>query len=448
MVADQMKPRIAVYAPSIKLGFRDLDGVDFFRRMAARYDVHWIFRNAPPEALRDDPTIENATICKVGTRRYQLWLYDHALTRHRFDLRVVHEGVGFPKTGYSGLVRRALKFLLQTRLDRAASAVLRGLFRATAPRLPFDPAQFDALLFLGSPKDSFLDDLLRQTRRHGVPSALLASNWDNATSKPFIELPDMMFTWGQQTAALVPGIHGIPAYPVGCPRFETYKKLSAGDQVSAQAQLGMPTGPLYILFAGGGLPFAEDRALSILGDACRAQEADVRVLYRPHPGSWSKHSANTIPTGYQDVIAIDPTFLLGGHDRPDLIPTLFQAVDGLCTPFSTMIVEAARAGLPSLCIAFEDPLHTDFDWVINAKHQPHLQCLYQEDWPSACFDLETLPSAAACLVSKVVAGAHSTEGRALFDMIVKTSEEAFMTRLFAAIDEHLLLKSGATKDDT
>lgn len=438
MAADSVKPRLAIYAPSVKLGFRDLESAGFFHGLAERYDIHWIFRLEAPQELAGDPTIQQHTICDVPNWRYRLWLYDHALTRHRFDQLVVHPDIDYPKTGYSAKSRAIMRFLLRTGLDRLARPLLRTVFRLTAPKLPIDLTQFDGFLFLGSPKDSLLDDLLRAMKRVKVPSALMATNWDNATSKPFIVLPDMMFTWGPQTAALVPDVHGLPAYPVGSSRFEVYETFEELSPAKARTQLGLAEGPRYLLFAGGGLPFAENETLEALATAIDDSGYDIRILYRPHPASWSGHSEDTIPVHRRDMISIDPTLDMGGHDRNDLYPVLFAALDGLATPFSTMVVEAARAKLPSLCIAFDDPSHTDFDWVVNTHNQCHLSILHEFDWPLTCLDRDTLARQANRLVEQVGQGKRVDQARDIFDAIARTGDGGFVARLSATLDERLL----------
>lgn len=445
MAADPMKPSVLVYAPNVKLGFRDLKSVDFFLRMEQRYKVHWVFSGYPPENVTEDIDTTSLSVCTVKPWRYRLWLYDHALTRFRFDQRLIDPNIDYPKTGYSAKARAALRLILQTRLDGLVCWLLRFAFRMTAPKLPFVHEHFDALLFLGSPKDAFLDDLLRAMSKNRVPSALIASNWDNATSKPFIELPNVMFTWGEQSAADVPKVHGIPAFAIGCPRFEVYNQQAPIDRPTAKRRLGLAADRKHILFAGAGMPFAEDKALEILAQACRDSAEDMAVLYRPHPKSWMKHSLDTVPASCRDIISVDPTLDLVGYDTSDLMPTLFAAVDGVCTPFSTIVVEAARAQLPSLCVAFDDKAHTDFDWVINVKNQPHLQCLHGGAWPLICLGLENFEAAAHALVAEVEAGRTIPEALHIFEHIVLSDERSYMDRLFTAVESHLLTDGGPAK---
>ena len=61
-------------------------------------------------------------------------------------------------------------------------------------------------------------------------------------------------------------------------------------------------------------------------------------------------------------------------------------MDGIISPFSTMVLEGLFYDKPSLCLAYNDNNFNVFDWKINSKYQPHLQILHKYSLPLWCYD--------------------------------------------------------------
>lgn len=433
------KQKLAVYAPSAKFGLRDLQSVDFFRILEDRYNITWLFAGDVPAELKSElKNIELIEQVALNPRRYRFWLYDHVLTRYDFDRKHICSSMSYPKIGLSKITRKFIQFLIDTKLSRLAQPALRYVYQCSAPRPPICLKYASAMLAIGSPKDAILDDLLRAAEKQKIKTALLITNWDGATSKPLIKKPDMILTWGQQTAQLAEKIHGIRALPVGCARFDHYREAEHLEKAKAKEILALDQDKKYLLFAGAGLPFIEPKVLSLLANTIRKfSQGNIKLLYRPHPESWLNHTSESILEDVRDIVEMDPTLQKYTNDDMSQYPVLFSAIDGLISPFSTMIVEAAFFNIPTLCVAFDDPAHTEFDWVLNAKTQPHLKIINDSDWTNTCYDLQELPDAVEQLLKDIDKAIPGDKGKQLFASVVHSDEQPFIKRLSQFIEEHL-----------
>ena len=70
----------------------------------------------------------------------------------------------------------------------------------------------DLLLVPTSGYSSEIYDILRISKKHNIKVDFLIDNWDNLSSKMifFLEQPNKLFVWGQQTSIHAQNIHSIP----------------------------------------------------------------------------------------------------------------------------------------------------------------------------------------------------------------------------------------------
>ena len=52
---------------------------------------------------------------------------------------------------------------------------------------------------------------------------------------------------------------------------------------------------------------------------------------------------------------------------------LLNAIEAIICPSSTLLVEAERAKIPALCVAFRDNKYDVINWYMNTKYQPHFK---------------------------------------------------------------------------
>jgi hypothetical protein len=430
------KPQIAVYAPSIKLGYRDLLAVDGFSKLISRFDVVWLFsRQVPAIGIPEHAPVK---IMHFRPIRYLLWLGLHSLVRFEYDKAIFGGQQKKPTLGLSRTYRRVLAAIISLRLSWPVRQVLKFALDATAPNLSRTLQGCRVVLCFGSAKDPLFDSLVRSSRRLGIPVILVTLNWDNATAKPYIERPELILTWGRQTAELSAAIHGIRSIPVGSPRFDFFNKLPPVDTVTAKQRLGLRPDLTYVLFAGAGFPFMEIETLRMMAHALAQHgRPDVRIIYRPHPYSWSKFSKASLDADLAERVVFDPASELFDQNDMRQYAYLYPAVSALVTPFSTMAVEAAARGIPTLCIAFDHASHDVFDWKLNVQHQPHLRIFYEDVWPLTCLDIDQFEAAFVKLLDSVGDEKVSASAFRIFQRIVHLDDKEYMDRICDTVEAEL-----------
>ena len=430
------KTKIAVYAPSVKLGYRDLLSVNAFHEIASRYDVVWLFQGQVPAlGLNEDSTVR---ILKPNRFRYRFWLGLHSLERFAFDDKIFHGRQKKPALGLRRLDQIILASIIRLRLSWLARQVLKLILQISTPDLSADLKGSKALLCFGSSKDMLFDDLVRSARKLSIPVIMVPLNWDNATSKPYIERPGLILTWGSQTAELSASLHGVRSLPLGSLRFDFCRNLAVPSPSAAKEKLGLRCDLKYVMFSGGGFPFVELETLRVLADSLEKHGlGDVKIVYRPHPYSWKGFSKASLAPELSERVVFDPSLELFDKDDMQQYAYIFPAISALVTPFSTMAVEAAFHRIPTLCIAFDDPSHTVFDWKLNSQHQPHLRILFEELWPLKCFQMEGLESSFMKLVGLIGDAEMGDSAFRVFERIVHTDEKPYFERLFGIVDSEL-----------
>jgi hypothetical protein len=218
--------------------------------------------------------------------------------------------------------------------------------------------------------DPLLSDAVRSARSLGIPSLVLAHNWDNLSSKgAFAVKPDYIGVWGPQSAEHARRIHGFDASAVrvlGAPSLDSYFRHEPGSTE--------PRFPFrYALFAGCYAPFDELSALETLERVIAAQGLDLKVVYRPHPHRRGRLRPDRFDGARFEHVVLDPelrdlyerAFAAFEDDptrKPRLpslgsYPSLFEHAEFVICPLSTMIVEAAAFERQVLVIAYDDGIH-------------------------------------------------------------------------------------------
>lgn len=379
------KSNIVVYTPVVKLGFRDLMNARVLETLNEKFNIYWFVQDFNEKV--DFFTENNSYMLKNSTFRQFIWSFLFELENYLYNNEKVGSKQSFPFLGMGHKQIVILKFIIRWHLVRLVRFVLKAILRITFPKPPDFLKSADLVICFGSSKDFFFDDIVRMARRFNKRVMMVSLNWDNATSKPYVEKPDLVLTWGKQTSKLSAKLHGIDSQPIGTPRFESYKYMDIFDKAESKNKLGLIDEFTYILFAGVGFPFPEIEVLNQLSE-CLEQtgKSNFRIIYRPHPYGWKRKKLKESDL-FRKYIIIDPTLSL--FEENDLVQYryLFAACDAFVSPYSTMLVEAALHALPILAIAFNDGTDKYFDWVNHANVAPHLQILHENKWIIHCHDL-------------------------------------------------------------
>ena len=292
-----------------------------------------------------------------------------------------------------------------------------------------------AVLAYTSVRSFFVDDVVRDARRRGIPLVALTNNWDNLNTKSFLEVPPYLGVWGEQGFLIARLMYRIPAhriFVIGAPRFEIYRRRQP-TRDEARLALKLPMNRRVILFCGAGVPFEEVSLLEELDKAIDKGQlpADLLVVYKPHPLRFTRKSEKPFNPGSFKHIVLAPETERKLTDL-DLYPDLLASADALISPFSTMVMEGARHGLPAMCLGFNDPGHANHDWSRSAFNL-HTYIIRHGDWAVICESRGAFLTSCERLVTMIGNGTVAIEARSAAEVVWKTSHSSVAARITCAI---------------
>ncbi len=211
--------------------------------------------------------------------------------------------------------------------------------------------------------------IVKSARRATVPVWAIPASWDNLVTKgAFLDQPDRIAVWGPASARHATELHGFRPEDVtitGPPHFWPYG-------VTARiSKLFLPHAR-HVVFAGTTVNYAADEEAILLRLAERLQSdqatRDIAVFYRPHPRRRPEGLAALKKPG----IVLDPRWKGGWSlDAADVswIRTICEGA--LCTvsAFSTVVLESALCGVPSILIGFGDSAHGTGKALDHAQYE-------------------------------------------------------------------------------
>lgn len=211
------------------------------------------------------------------------------------------------------------------------------------------------------------DQIISNTaKKSGIDTFYLMDNWDNISSKSvFWSLPTFVGTWGPQTtkhAIEIQGFKPNQIIQIGSARFSNYLD---SDKFMKSSQYNFK----YILFIGSYYRYKELELLMQL-DRYISQNSgvyrDIRVIYRPYPGSerirqFQTLNLNNIQLDSATITLYEQELLKNDIDKlkvkmapsnyyPELIGNSLFCIGGL----SSMILEATLMNKMYLAIAFSE----------------------------------------------------------------------------------------------
>jgi hypothetical protein len=377
--------------------------------------------------------------CDVKIRSQRRWLSFY-ISMKRYQNRCVTFPVKYRETFYNLLPpikKGILNFLtmpLVAETFMKANEALLGTVESIDQAI--DRVKPDLVIVPCAFNDCFPLDVLKSARKKGATTLLLMFNWDNVSSKgvlPF--LPDYMTVWGPQTYEQAVKIHKMPSHRVkvlGAPQFEFYRRPAQMMPEDIKRKNGIPLDKKVLLFTGMSRLIDEIGLLERLEKAIESKELpDVHVHYRPHP--WKviyPGEKNFFDCGFKHItmdVQMKDHYVKLMSDleyrqrrqntffTPEYsyYPSLFNAVDAVISPGSTMGIEAMVMGKPVLIKGFGDEdktLNVDRMIYTYAHHDcwpkmpTSILCRDRNDFINDCrklLDLAGRPDVASRLKSEV-----------------------------------------------
>jgi len=267
--------------------------------------------------------------------------------------------------------------------------------------------------------DPYTDEALWIAEKLNIPTLLLVAGWDNLSSKGLLyRQPTRMGVWGEQTKRHAVAVQNTPnerVAIVGAPHFEDYRTRPVQDSRLLRRQLSVPETGRLVLFAGTVRPFDETELLELLDHAIENGEvAPMHVVYRPHPLRHVREREANFLSGSFRHISMDPEMVEGYQQhkqgqtralpanflgRSQHLVQLYNTVDAVVSPMSTILLEALVLGLPVMATSFGDGKHSF--GVHNASRMLHFKELYEIPEVVICRSRDTFVSDLQQLVSTI-----------------------------------------------
>lgn len=394
-----------------------------FNDLAAHHDVRFIFPEAGQKRMG---TVDPAQLNLPGKwerlatdpRRQHLWKWLYLtdqlawrLGKQRAARRRLHR---FTLSAKAYLILRFLAlpgirqlFAQRTfrQLRQTPATEMDALFTRETPDLIIHPCVLEGL---------FINDLVETSQAHDVPLVVIMNSWDNpSTKQAMVGKPDLLLVWGEQTRRHAIEFAGMPAPRVlkfGSAQFDLFNSPARVSRAEFLTRNKLPEDRPVIMYAGSSKGTREIEHLRILDDAiARGDIPKASILYRPHPWGSGGEGGERLLTEEWSHVAIEETMLdyLRGvaagnsgkylSDYRDTHDTLTH-IDALISPLSTILIEAAMHGKPTLCfVPREDGAeHLDAD----AAHA-HFREIFEMPEFLKAFSVGELADSTAELVSLV-----------------------------------------------
>jgi len=245
--------------------------------------------------------------------------------------------------------------------------------------------QPDFIVVPSSGVDQVTDDVLQMGNKLGIPTLMLIFNWDNLSSKGIYHFhPTLLGVWGEQSRRHAIDIQGFEAnhvFSIGAVQYPSIEALPPVNRAAIRMDMGLPADVTTVLFAGTLRLFDETTLLQRVEEAIESGTLPkIHVLYRPHP--W-RHRRTDEPN-FLDFewkhITLDPSIAsiyevakqssknINMVYDTDTLLNLYQVVDAVISPMSTILLESMMFGLPTMAVAFTDGKHS---WSADKVSQMH-----------------------------------------------------------------------------
>ncbi|MBI04983.1 MAG: hypothetical protein CMI96_04110 [Pelagibacteraceae bacterium] len=364
------KQKIYVYAPLTKLVFDDLVKTSFIQEFEKIYDVEWIFSE-----------IEN--VKSLNLQKYKI-LKNNKLQNNLFNLMYYFETKNFnikhnikwifPLFKFSFLINVFIKIINFFNLDNVLIYLLYRI-RIFIFNNDIFFLKNTKLIIFGSAKDPYFLNLIYKAKKAKVTTIHIPINWDNASTKNYYLKPDLILTWGNQTAEISSQLHNIKSMPIGSLRLSKLNKNIQNNNSILKKKYFLDKNKKYFIFAGAGLPYDEISILELLNSEC---DDNTFIIYKPHPYQQLRKYENKFKLKELFKIIQFNDYLKYEKNHFNCSIELMSICDGLITPYSTMILEALFFNKSVIAVSIADKIHSNLKWNYCTE-LPHLKIFAEND---------------------------------------------------------------------
>lgn len=435
------RPRLLM-VPGSAMNIRDFRDCGALTMLAENFELDFVSGDAAlAETLRPYGRIR----CRARSPRQRFWLWNCASTienLRKYDGIVSGMDCDFFNRKSAGKAywhwtTKLGERLYRFGLGRPVTALIRPILDWTAWLSPAPPggARYAAVIVPTVLRDLVAEDVIRWARRRGVPSIALQGNWDCFNLKQMLAAPDHFLVWGEQSwyfARLLQQMPHRSLHVIGSQRLDHYFG-ALPDQAASRRELDLSPDRRLLLFCGVFGPFDEVAALRDLDQAIASGRlpSDLEILYKPHPRTPPEKGADAFRENGFKHVQLAGYRGRGVWNSLEEYPRLLRAVDATISPYSTMGLESALCGRPTLLLGF----HTDPDlpYWRYALEFLHIQSYRFLPWAIRCDHADGFIPAVQGLLE--MASDRTMERRAIDSTahIIYRDELRYSDRLYNAI---------------
>ena len=212
----------------------------------------------------------------------------------------------------------------------------------------------------------FINDLVEVSKLKKIPFVVIMNSWDNpSTKKAMAGVPDYLLVWGPQTFEHAQKYLRMDAEKIlsfGAAQFDCFREPPEFSRQYFRDLHKIEKDQKVILYAGSSRGADEFDHLCVLEEAIEKCTLDgISVVYRPHPwGGGGKNGKRIVEKTWKNIRMEKSmeTYLEmlkqgnPGITLPDYRHThnTLSSVDLVVSPLSTILIEAALHGVPSICL--------------------------------------------------------------------------------------------------
>ncbi|MCR9137406.1 MAG: hypothetical protein NXI27_15530 [Alphaproteobacteria bacterium] len=391
-----------------------------FADLIARHDVKFVFPEPGFKRVKSD-----ISRLKLAAPFRHLTVHQERLViwKRLFQVNLLRWRPGASAAGLRRLNRKMIGPKAAAYYTFLALPGIFGLFRrrsfAYASKIPntalddlISEEKPDLILHPSVLEGAYINDLVASSKTTGIPLAVIMNSWDNpSTKQAMVGQPEWLLVWGPQTRQhAIDFVKMSPKQVVnfGAAQFDVYRHPPRIDRETFCARHGIDPAKKVLLYAGSSKETDEYSHLEALENAIEdARLKDLAVVYRPHPwGNGGKDGGRIIEREWRHIRIEETmrTYLEGVRDGntamslPDYRDThdVLSSIDALVSPLSTIILEGALHGKPTLCflpVEEEDAHHLQL--VLPLKHFEDM--FNSPEFPTARGLPELVPGIAALL---------------------------------------------------
>lgn len=253
--------------------------------------------------------------------------------------------------------------------ERVARWIDRHLPRARPAQWALEDHAIDLLVVATTLVDGVETELAKAARRLRIPVVAQAATYDCLISKGawLGYRPDRLLVWGEQGKEQAVSHHRFDPGQVTVAGPPQYDAMISPDKYPRSAAIGWP----FVLVAGTTQAYwsGERDLVRLLGQAREDGRIKAQIVYRPHPVQRETLWARELP-GVTPDPCCSPGWRWQAADFAHLAWLLRHATC-VVSGWSTLVLEAALLGTPSVLIGFDGAAALG-DW-------PHIEPL--KAWP-------------------------------------------------------------------